>query len=243
MQHTVCSSVMVPSMRLTRRGGICQPTRQLKGSGHDRHDEAHPRHSSTGRVGNSGAWWGIVGAAPRSSHVLARTHSSRGGPGGGQGSCLEPHAVHRSGASAGRRSDKAEVAVSESAIFRHLRLEVASAERHPGHDFARPGRIVVDPAAPEADVGIMPLSWEGDVGADAKGDVVGLLPSSTRAVRDWASACRSTPLERTRSFGGELRHSAVCHRRVTFGVTLAPHHPPLRMRLDVGPTAPTGGNR
>ncbi len=230
-------------MRLTRRGGICQPTRQLKGSGHDRHDEAHVRHSSTGRVGNSGAWRGIVGAAPRSSHVLARTHSPRGGPGGGQGSCLEPDPVHRSGASAGRRSNEAEVALSESATFRHLRLEVASAERHPGHHFARPGRIVVGRAAPEADVGIMPLSWEGDDGTDAQGDVVGPSRGSTRAVGDWVRACCSTPLERTRSAGDELQNSAVRHRRVTFRVTSALHHPPPRTRLDVGLTAPTSGTR
>jgi hypothetical protein len=239
MQHTVCSSAMVPNVKLTKWGGICQPTRQLKGSGHDRHDEAHTRHSSTGRVGCSGVKRGIVGGAPRSSDVLARTRSPRGGPGGGQSPGVEPHTVHRPGAAAGRRPDENEVEPSEDVALRHLRVGVASAERHPGQAPALPSRIAPYLMTRMAVIRIVPLNWEGDVQVTS--------PSHPGAPNgQWSigvTRSGSTRLEWTQSDGRELENSLLRHRRVTFRVTLAPHHPPPRTRLDVGPTAPTGGAR
>jgi hypothetical protein len=208
-------------MRLTRRGGICQPIRQLKGSGHDRHDEAHAQHSSTGRVGNSGAWRGIVGAAPRSSDVLARTHSSRGGPGGGQGPCVEPYAVHRPGTEACRRPDENEVEPSDATAIHRRRLRVAADERHPGHAFAPLHRIGLDRLGPAAGVEIGPLSWEGDVGA--------MSPSHQGAPRErlqiGVTCSGSSLLEPGRFTADDPRNAVLSVRRVTFRVTSVFHHP------------------
>jgi hypothetical protein len=219
MQHTVCSSVTVASMRLTRRGGICQPTRQLKGSGHDRHDEAHPRHSSTGRVGNSGAWWGIVGAAPCSSDVLARTNTPGGSAGGGQSPCFESHAIHRPGTAAGRRPDESEVKPSGAP---RRRARTASAEHHPEQASAPLYRTALDWAVPAADGEIVPLSWEGDVrvtspsrqGAPMETGAIGVIFSGRRL------------LERSRSDSVDPRNDVPSLRRVTFRVTSELHHPP-----------------
>ena len=239
MQHTVCTQAMVTSMRLTRRGGICQLTRQLKGSGHDRHDEAHAQHSSTGRVGNSGAWGGIVGAAARSSDVLARTHSPRGGPRGGQGPRLEPHAVHRPGIAACRRPDENEIEPPGAKAAHRRRLRVGADERHPGHAFALLHGIAVDRMGQAAEIEIGPLSWEGDVRV--------MSPSHQGVSRERLqielTLSASTLLEQGRFVAADPRNDAPRLWRVTFRVTSAPHHPPSRTRLDVGLTAPTGGTR
>ncbi len=151
-------------MRLTRSGANDLPVRHTTGRtyGHQHDKAAFAGRSWTRGRARSKPRGKVLGAAPHSGDLLARSDPPRGSPRGSQDAGVEHHPVHRPSSTTCRR--RLEVApLTEATVLGGLQRGECTLERHPAPSCETVHRIT-DAMGPRRPVAHnVPLTCEGDV--------------------------------------------------------------------------------